>query len=207
LLLMITLAWGVAGRAAGDFGRAPRVVEHLRTVVVTGPSGSVPRVAVHGARLSEVATTENDPVPVRVQISAIGLRAPVIPVGVAAGTQQMEVPESVRTVGWYRFGPSPGQPGSAVLIGHVDTRSQGAGAFFGLRKLREGMTIRVGLSDRSWLRFRVVARRHYGKADLPGNLFARAGSPMLALITCGGSFDPSSHTYSDNVVVYALPAS
>jgi sortase (surface protein transpeptidase) len=208
LLLAVTLAWTVAGRPTGDFGRRPPAAEHLRTVVLTRPSqSSVPSIAVHRAGLSDVVTAKTGPVPVTVQISAIGLQAPVVPVGVAVGTRQMEVPQDVRTVGWYRFGPAPGQPGSAVLIGHVDSRSQGLGAFFGLRGLREGMTIRVGLTDGTALRFRVVARRHYGKADLPGALFARAGNPMLALITCGGTFNTSTRTYSDNVVVYALPAS
>jgi hypothetical protein len=53
----------------------------------------------------------------------------------------------------------------------------------------------------------VVARRSYGKQDLPDLLFTRAGSPFLTLVTCGGVFDQSTRHYSDNVVVYAVPVS
>jgi hypothetical protein len=56
------------------------------------------------------------------------VNARIIPVGVET-TGTMEVPADVRTVGWYRFGPSPALPGSTVLIGHVDSRAAGPGVF------------------------------------------------------------------------------
>ena len=46
----------------------------------------------------------------------------------------MAIPREVRQVGWYRYGPAPGDPaGAAVIAGHVDTEQQGAGALFPLR--------------------------------------------------------------------------
>jgi sortase (surface protein transpeptidase) len=115
------------------------------------------------------------------------------------------VPPDVRTVGWYRFSPIPGEPGSSVLLGHVDSSTQGPGAFFHLARLEPGSKIRVLLADGSARSFRVVARRSYLKSRLPATVFARTGRPILTLVTCGGPFDASIGHYRDNVVVYAVP--
>jgi hypothetical protein len=61
------------------------------------------------------------------------------------------------------------------------------------------------MRDGSRRTFVVVARRSYLKAALPAAVFRRSGSPRLALVTCGGDFDPSVGRYTDNVVIYATP--
>jgi hypothetical protein len=91
-----------------------------------------------------------------------------------------------------------------VLVGHVDSRAQGAGAFFGLRDLHLGASVRVLLADGSERAFKAVARRSYPKGQLPAKLNERAGRPMLILVTCGGQFDWGTHHYADNVVVFAV---
>jgi sortase (surface protein transpeptidase) len=117
----------------------------------------------------------------------------------------MEVPEDVATAGWYRFSPLPGARGSAMLIGHVDSRVQGPGIFFGLSRLELGERIGVQLSGGSTQSFVVVARRSFAKDELPQDLFARDGPPRLTLVTCGGGFDEETRSYSHNVIVYAVP--
>jgi len=117
----------------------------------------------------------------------------------------MEVPDLVSAVGWYRFGPSPGQAGSALIAGHVDDRTQGRGAFFGLSHLDPGEEVRVTLSNDRLRSFTVVARRAYPKGRLPAMVSESAGRPMLVLVTCGGSFDLATRHYADNVVVFAVP--
>ena len=111
----------------------------------------------------------------------------------------------MRTVGWYRYGPTPGDPGSAVLVGHVDSASQGIGTLFHLRELRPGAIIKIRFADGSLRSFSMVGRRSYRKDALPAGIFARSGRPVLALITCGGPFDRATRSYEDNVVVYAVP--
>ena len=147
--------------------------------------------------------------PARVVIPSIGVDAPVVPVGVDRFTHQTEVPDDVDVVGWYRFGPTPGAPGSSLLLGHVDSRVQGLGAFFRLGEVQPGalITVRYAASDagRHQASFVVVARRSYPKVDLPGRIFARGGRPVLALVTCGGAFNEATRHYADNVVVYAVP--
>jgi sortase (surface protein transpeptidase) len=144
---------------------------------------------------------------VRVAVPSIGVDAPVVAVGVVVETGAMEVPSDVDEVGWYSPGPAPGAgEGSAVLSGHVDSRSQGPGAFFPLEQVEPGAEVAVTLADGSTRAYRVEARRRYPKQELPVNdLFAVTGAPRLILVTCGGAFDTVDRQYSDNVVVYALP--
>ncbi|WFG44948.1 class F sortase [Pseudonocardia alni] len=145
--------------------------------------------------------------------AAVGVRfpdsgdaAPVVPVGVAPDGQ-MEVPPEVDTVGWYRFGPRPGDPaGAAVLAGHVDDAVQGPGAFHRLADLGIGDRVEVDGADGVVRAFRVVETRALDKSALPvTELFARDGPPRLHLVTCGGPFDADAGGYRDNVVVAAEP--
>jgi hypothetical protein len=139
-------------------------------------------------------------------IPSLSVRARVVPVGVERGSLEAAIPTDVSVVGWYRFGPAPGDPGSAVLVGHVDSREQGRGAMFRLSKLMPGDALTLGFSDGSARRFRVVARREYAKSALPRSIFRRSGSPVLVMITCGGPFDFTTRHYRDNLVVYTVPA-
>ncbi len=119
---------------------------------------------------------------------------------------EMAVPQDVRTVGWYRFGPGPGAAGSSVLAGHVDDRIQGHGAFYRLAELAVADPVRVLLADGTELRFRVREVERIDKAQLPvEQLFARTGPPRLTLITCGGEFDRAAGRFRDNVVIRAEP--
>ncbi len=144
--------------------------------------------------------------PASLRIPEIGVDASVLPVGVDGSTGLVAVPDNAFEVAWYRYGPSPGQAGSAVLAAHVDFGGR-PGAFFSLRELGPGSIVKVGYRDGTTRTFEVVARRSYLKDELPRRLFAREGEPMLTLITCGGAFDPAARSYAENVVVVAVPVS
>lgn len=167
------------------------------------PDGA--EVATHSARLDDLPERRG-PAPVHLRVSVLGVDAPVSAVGVAEdGSGELDVPPDADSVAWYRSGPSPGRPGSAVLAGHVDY--DGAeGVFFRLGDLDPGAEVTVGYDDGSEARFTVVERRQYTKAELPTEeVFAADGAPRLTLITCGGSFDPAAGSYRDNIVVEAVP--
>jgi hypothetical protein len=155
------------------------------------------------ARPAAPAGTEAPPAPVRISSRDLGVRAPIDLVGVEqSGT--MTLPEDVDRVGWYRFGPAPGQDGSAVLAGHVDDVEQGLGALAPIRTAEAGDELTVTDADGTRTRWRVVAREVIRKKALPlEELFRRSGPPRLTLLTCGGPFLPESGGYRDNVVVVA----
>jgi hypothetical protein len=145
--------------------------------------------------------------PVHLRIDRIGVDHPIVPVGLEPdGT--MEIPEDVLELGWYEPGVRPGEGGSAVLSGHVDSRTQGRGAFFELGRLDVDDRVVVTTRDGSEQRWRVVARTRYPKDELPvEELFVWGGDDQrLVLITCGGDFDSATRHYTDNVVVHAVPA-
>jgi LPXTG-site transpeptidase (sortase) family protein len=155
---------------------------------------------------NEPRDLEIAPAPVGLTIDRIDVEAPVIPTGVDSATGQMEVPSNAQEVAWYRFGSSPGEAGSAVLAAHVDLASQGPGVFFELRTLEPGDVVTVDYDDGSAQRFVVEARTIYTKDALPlDTIFARTGTPVLTLITCGGGFNETAQNYDSNVVVYAVP--
>ncbi|HEX6393259.1 MAG TPA: class F sortase [Acidimicrobiales bacterium] len=111
---------------------------------------------------------------------------------------------------WYDAGASPGQPGSAVLLGHVDS-SIGAGhlgVFFRLGDLAPGDKIALTLADGSLTRWTAVSNVLYPDGRFPNALvYSQSGPPTLRLVTCGGSFNWQTHHYESAVVVTAVESS
>ena len=140
-----------------------------------------------------------------VSLSVDGIRvdeAPIRAVGVR-DDGELEVPPASE-VGWYRFGPSPGEPGSAVLAAHIAFDGED-GVFRDLAEIEVGAIVEVGYVDDILVRFEVIGMSQYDKAELPFDaIFASEGEPILTLITCGGEFNPSLSSYEDNVVAYAV---
>jgi sortase (surface protein transpeptidase) len=220
LLVGTPVAWHLTRPPAqvGDVTTASadaQADEPTATAREPGPADGDPAPGDRVSRNTDAAARDGDepsdaaeepaPVPVRVRIPAIGADAPVDPVGLepAGG---MELPDDVTQVGWYEPGVSPGGAGSAVLAGHVDSRTQGPGALFRLRELDVDDEIELD-TDAGTQRWRVVARASYPKQALPiEELFVWDGPPRLVVITCGGEFDAASGSYEENVVVHAVPA-
>lgn len=144
--------------------------------------------------------------PVALRIEAIGVAAAVEAVGVSKDGS-VEIPEADR-VGWYQYGSAPGDPtGSAVIVGHRDSRTLGRGVLFDLGAVKLGEQIKVRMSSGETLNYRVVERRSYAKQGLPwATFFTDRGTPRLTVITCGGAYDADNGGYQDNIIVTAVPA-
>jgi sortase (surface protein transpeptidase) len=113
------------------------------------------------------------------------------------------VPADFTLAGWYKHGPTPGEPGPAVIAGHIDSY-HGPAVFSRLSALQPGGLVRVAEQDGLVAVFRVYAVGQYPKTAFPtSQVYANTNSPELRLITCGGAFDNRIHSYTDNVVVYA----
>jgi LPXTG-site transpeptidase (sortase) family protein len=173
----------------------------VRLTPVAAPSGRVV------APLSVSAVQQQQtPRPVSLTIPAIGVKAPVINLGLNRnGT--LQVPSTTPVVGWYTGSPRPGATGSAIIAGHVDSRA-GPGVFFWLRNMRRGERIYVRRADGTLAVFTVTAVQIYAKNDFPTTtVYGPVPDAELRLITCGGTFDYASRRYLSNVVVYARLAS
>jgi hypothetical protein len=205
----VPLWWSAQAADPNTTSVNPGAATRLARGPATGvrpPTAPVGQRAATNAPATQGRATEPGSRPIAVRISAVQLSARVVAVGVAAdGT--VAIPESVATVGWYRWAAFPSSPyGSTVLVGHVDSAVQGRGAFFGLHRVEKGARIDVTTADRRVHAYRVISREAFAKSAVPlGDLFSRSGRARLTLITCGGPFDRSVRSYLDNVVVTAVP--
>lgn len=145
--------------------------------------------------------------PTRVQIPAIGVDAAGLEDLVQDDTtEELTPPVDYARAGWYVDGPAPGEPGPAVVAGHVDDQS-GPQVFYRLAELSPGDEVRVTRSDDTVVTFRVDAVEQYAKDSFPTDaVYGPQPGSSLRLITCGGSFDESQSSYRDNIVVYASQA-
>ena len=165
-----------------------------------------PRQPPGVAGFHSVRTYDQPALPVRLQIPAIAVSTPLVRLG-RLPDGSIEVPHDWNTAGWYDRGPRPGQPGPAVILGHVDSKT-GPAVFFRLRALRPRDVVRVGLADGRILFFRVQRVQRYPKDKFPTEaVYFPTLNRELRLITCGGEFDYAAGSYRDNIVVYATLAS
>ncbi|CAN5218922.1 class F sortase [soil metagenome] len=213
LLLLFAACSADLGSGAG--GRA--VAAPTTITVDTAPSAdSVPKperppqTTTSTIPWGSVRLDDDKPVeaaiPVRIEIVVIDLEAPILPLGVVSETGEMEVPENVDEVGWYRYGPAPGWPGSAVLAAHVDMAGEGPGVFFHLDRLRMGDRINVDFDDGTTSTFVVSHAERVPKGELNfDSVFSPDGQPLLRLVTCGGGFNRTIRSYDDNIVITAHP--
>ncbi len=140
--------------------------------------------------------------PVRLQIPAIGVDTALIDLGLQRdGT--LQVPPDGTRAGWFTGAPSPGERGPAVMTGHVDWAGH-EGVFYDLRHLQLGARITVTRRDGSTAVFGVTGTQQVPKGTFPTRaVYDDVDHPALRLITCGGSFDHTAHSYRDNIVVFA----
>jgi hypothetical protein len=144
------------------------------------------------------------PLPVRVQIPKIGVASSLDRLGRAPdGTVEVPGPDRWQVPGWYELGPRPGELGSAVILGHVDSK-RGPAVFFRLRELRRGDEIEVTRADGSSVRFVVQRTEQYDKQRFPTDaVYYPTLTSALRLVTCGGEFDHSTGHYRSNIIVFA----
>jgi hypothetical protein len=147
--------------------------------------------------------------PVSVSIPAIGVHSRLLHLGLNSdGTVQVpSIETSSDEAAWYKYSATPGQIGSSVIEGHVDSY-QGPAVFFRLGALRPGDTVDVTLADGVTAIFRVTGVREYAKSRFPAKaIYGTTDYAALRLITCGGAFDYATGHYLSSTVVFASLAS
>ncbi|WP_406328799.1 class F sortase [Streptomyces sp. NBC_00203] len=174
-------------RAGGDArGPKPHRVAPARPPRPTPPPKPLPRSPATSLR-----------------IPYFSLEAPVVGLKLDR-EQRLTTPpvDDPKLVGWYADGPTPGESGTAVAVGHLDTTT-GPAVFAPLSQLRPGRLVEVLRADGMTAVYTVDAVRMYQKAHFPNKeVYGDRGRPELRLITCGGAYDPKTG-YAGNVVVFA----
>ncbi|MEJ2871536.1 class F sortase [Actinomycetospora sp. OC33-EN08] len=170
---------------------------------VSAPSAA-PRCAPVGlpAHLDRTPLPSSDPV--GITVGSIDACSSLLPVGVDA-QKRIEVP-SVHTpeqAGWYRLGPTPGELGPAVVVGHINGDGRD-GVFADLDDVERGDRIAVGRRDGRTAFFTVTNVVQVDKDAFPTTaVYGDTRDAQLRLITCGGALDRSARRYDDNVILFA----
>lgn len=140
--------------------------------------------------------------PVSITIPSVSVASVLVRLGLEED-RTVEVPEDADLAGWYELGTSPGQPGSAVILGHVDS-TEGPAVFHRLHDLVPGSQVLVTLGDGTVETFEVSRLETIPNASFPAER-VYAGTPdrpTLNIVTCGGDYDADRGGYQSNVIVY-----
>jgi LPXTG-site transpeptidase (sortase) family protein len=196
---LLVVAAGLIAAAGGSAGllltRHPVAAQFGATPTLPAPTG--PIVAAPQRQSAQVSQ------PVSLTIPAIGVQGNIIHLGLtASGT--LQVPSSTAVAGWYTGSPRPGAVGSAVIAGHIDSKT-GPGIFFRLSALHPGDQVYVRRADGTLAAFKVTVVRQFAKDTFPTSaVYGAVPDSELRLVTCGGTFDPQLGSYLSNTVVYAV---
>jgi Sortase domain len=199
---LLVLVAGLIAAGGGTAGllltRHPVATQWGATPTLPAPTGPI------------AAASQRQPAPVSLPVTltipAIGVQTDIIHLGLTA-SGGLQVPASTAVAGWYTGSPRPGAVGSAVIAGHIDSKS-GPGVFFRLSSLHPGDRVYVRRADGTIAAFKVTAVRQFAKGSFPtAAVYGAVPDSELRLITCGGTFDPRLGSYLSNTVAYAVATS
>jgi len=140
--------------------------------------------------------------PVRLEIPKISVSAPVVPVGLTSDNA-MDIGQDITKTAWYKFGPKPGEKGSAVIAGHYGWLNEQGAIFNNLHTLQPGDGITVYDEKGQAVNFVVREIRKYDLNSDASDVFKDTDQKAhLNLITCGGLWDYFHQTYSDRLIVF-----
>lgn len=202
--LLTGVAWVVLLLGLWLWGREVTDVRHGISGPATGDMAAVGRPP--DVELPPAHRPLGDALPQRVDIPGLDVQAPVVARGLDARGAVAPPPfDQLGVVGWYAAGAKPGAAGTALMVGHVDTETRPA-VFFRLSALQPGKTVRVLRDDGKVAEFtvddvQVLTRDGFDAQQAYGP--RHTGRSELRLITCGGSFDRASRSYTANVIVSA----
>lgn len=145
-------------------------------------------------------------IPVKIRIPRVHIRSRIVPIHLdmngALGISDCY------DVGWLRSGPRPGEVGTALLIGHVDTEDGKPAIFFRLRELQLGDKILIRDATRAKRTFIIT---HIGTCawNDPKHLqllLRQTPVASVCLATCHGTWNEDIQEYSDRLIVRATTA-
>lgn len=175
---------------------------HVGEVPVHFYLPDTPAVEALDRALTHTTAPTVEPSGMRLEIPKIGVDASIEDLSTQDG--QLETPAQWQDAGWYDMTPKPGEPGAAVLVGHVDSHT-GPAVFYRLHELRPGDPILVSAAGRSFS-YVVAGSNSYPETSpkLSEVFSASQAGSSLALLTCSGDFNRATQRYNQRLVVTAV---
>jgi hypothetical protein len=142
--------------------------------------------------------------PVGLRIDSINASSTLVPLGLNANRTVTVPPVATpMQASWYRLGPAPGAPGPAVILGHVNGDGK-EGIFARLNEVKPGDQVKVSRADGKTAVFTVTKLQQVAKDAFPTTaVYGDTSAAELRLVTCGGDFDQSKHSYADSIIAFA----
>ena len=198
---------GAVSASASDPSTPQSAASLTRSPVLAAASVQGRHLGISGSGTAAVNAVDTQAAelagePAFVSIPSTGITSGLIELGLTA-ERTLEVPNDFLVAGWYKRGPRPGDPGPAIIAGHLDSYT-GPAVFSRLDQVKPGDQVFVTRKDGTTLEFAVTRIDQYPKRAFPTRqVYGKTDAPELRLITCGGSFDRSAGSYRSNTVVYA----
>lgn len=187
-------AAALARKAEAPRTLGPRATDTLRPILAKRGRSGVQEIPLEG-----IEGGVRPAPPQRIAIPDAGVETVIDPVSTRKG--EIEVPPLGRA-GWFDGGPRPGEPGRAVVIGHLDTK-RGPGLFARVPRVPVGASVRITDRRGDVYSYEVVGRVQVRKDRFPtSEVYGASSRPVLVLVTCGGPYT-EGRGYRDNVLLYA----
>ncbi|MFI9122241.1 class F sortase [Streptomyces bikiniensis] len=185
--------------ASSAAGHAPAAAPRPAVSPAPDTSGQVPPGSAPAA-----APAVPRSAPVRLRIPEIGVDAPFTDLQIGpSGALDAPPAGDTNLVGWHASGPSPGERGTALIAGHLDTATAPA-VFARLSELEAGDTFEVARADGTTAVFRVDSVESFHKNNFPDRrVYDDTPDALVRLITCAGAYDRAAKDYTENLVVFA----
>jgi sortase (surface protein transpeptidase) len=142
-------------------------------------------------------------IPSRLKIPKLHVNSPIMKLGLNPD-HTIQVPPLSRPnmTGWWEGGPTPGEKGASVILGH-NVGNGHPSVFERLGSLKPGDTVSVVRDDGSVATFAITKLEEIPKSRFPTEkVYGKLSYPGIRLITCGGRFDASWGHHVDNIIAY-----
>lgn len=176
--------------ASGAYDESIRAAFHQGDSTVSNETSS----------FTKIWEQELQTLPVRLKIPKLKVNATIQYVGLTS-SGAMDVPKGRADVAWYKFGPRPGEIGSAVIDGHSGRKPGPAAVFDNLPKLRKGDLLYVEDGKKKSVSFVVREVLTYEPNVRAPEVFSSATGRHLNLITC--IWSKSAKAFTKRLVVFA----
>ena len=138
---------------------------------------SIPKIGIKNAKIEQVGLTNNN---------------------------KVDVPKDLNNAAWYDGSVKPGQKGAMFINGHINDVGSG-GVFDQLKAVGAGDKITVERGDGTKYNYEIIeaVTLPTSSIDMGEVLKAHGGDQGLNLMTCAGTYNFNTMSYSHRVVVYS----